>query len=628
MTPTKYSINYSSATVGTGGNIVLPGGTSELSSDGSGVKHNLSSEGTTDADGAVVITPVASGIVIKTCLIKEKPNILLFQNESSQKSDSDEINSASSQSNDTKVFLNICTHSLIAVPGPRKGLDDESGNEVDGWRLPMSMGELRPCYDKTGRSAVVADCILNPNVVMEMNADSNHHHFICDLVVQCATRKFGHTWFGGLKLDRRFKLPKMNYAGFVDETTGLPIAPGCASKTPETYQNLCVAKQRVKSNGGKAAIIEELETTSQITTDPIQQTPCESTGFYHDAKKPNSVNDKKQSSIKIELFIQNDDLGSISLFDFLGIAADQEKNTSFGLRDLIKSPKLKANDTSELHNSQLLTIPIPFNIQSVSAVDGLPSAVVHENCELSSQLNCWSILAKCNGQTLTPATTVNVSAFLLEISFGPSRNLKTECVLPFPVDTQRIKSTYNKNDGMLEVSMPLLQSALCVDAGPDPGTRQWELQYALAGKGGIKSNKMHTENKIAEHDKDTSENVLDSYFMKHNDAGDASDDDKPLPEDIFHSRDVLSRHLLQQQEEERDERKSRNNQSRDDADVEHIDVSSFQPGGKYYSKPDGMIAKKYETDDESAPILRKAESIMESRIVDVTNLSGLAFSLV
>ena len=69
---------------------------------------------------------------------------------------------------DTKVFLNICTHPLIVVPGQRKGLDEQTGKEIDGWRLPMSMGDLCPCYDRLGNVAILADCIFNPKVVREM----------------------------------------------------------------------------------------------------------------------------------------------------------------------------------------------------------------------------------------------------------------------------------------------------------------------------------------------------------------------------------------------------------------------------------------------------------------------------
>jgi len=184
--------------------------------------------------------------------------------------DDEQQSNEDNKHDESKVFLNICTHSLIAIPQQRKGLDDQTGKEIDGWRLPMSMGDLRPCYDKGGNAAIVADCILNPKVVREMNSDPNHFQFVCDLVVQCASRKFGRTWFGGHELDRRFKLPKMRYAGYVDEATGLPILPrgGVESESllgdlsgVDMEQKPAVAKQRVKGHGGKSAIIEEVESS-------------------------------------------------------------------------------------------------------------------------------------------------------------------------------------------------------------------------------------------------------------------------------------------------------------------------------------------------------------------------------
>ena len=109
---------------------------------------------TEEQQDGTVITPDPTGIVIKTLLMKEKHNQLpiddclddsyLPRTLSSIYSASQNNVAVGPETNDTKVFLNICTHPLIAVPGKRKGLDEGSGKEVDGWRLPMSLGELRP----------------------------------------------------------------------------------------------------------------------------------------------------------------------------------------------------------------------------------------------------------------------------------------------------------------------------------------------------------------------------------------------------------------------------------------------------------------------------------------------------
>ena len=168
----EYSINYSSAAAAGNGNIVIP---SETSTASQPRNTNTSRKGQQDADG-VVITPDPSEIVIKTRLMKEKQNHFSFDDDYSDDSyippslssiyagsqkNAGETRSADIGDNkgkdDTKVFLNICTHPLIAVPGQRKGLDEQTGKEIDGWRLPMSMGDLCPCYDRLGNAAIVAD---------------------------------------------------------------------------------------------------------------------------------------------------------------------------------------------------------------------------------------------------------------------------------------------------------------------------------------------------------------------------------------------------------------------------------------------------------------------------------------
>ena len=98
------------------------------------------------------------------------------------------------------------------------------------------------------------DCIQNHAVVREKNSDFNNFQFVCDLIVQCASGKFGRTWFGGRELDSRFKLPKTKCTGYVDEATGLPIVPGGVRSLYDSdgtaAQKAAVAKQRAKGHGG------------------------------------------------------------------------------------------------------------------------------------------------------------------------------------------------------------------------------------------------------------------------------------------------------------------------------------------------------------------------------------------
>lgn len=620
------TINYTSAT-GTDGNIVIPG-ESQLPSR---AKRQNDEEG-------IVITPDPTGIVIKTRLLKEKQQFSFDKDNTDASyfpqslssiyagSLHDTKDSDATENSQTKVFLNVVTHPLIQVPCQRKGIDDETGKEIDGWRLPMSMGDLRPCYDKQGQSAIVADCILNPRVVREMNTDSNHFQFVCDLVVQCASRKFGKTWFGGLELDRKIRFPKMNYAGYIDESTGLPIISDLNSNGVVDAQKAVVAKQRVKGNGGKS-IIQEVESTP--SDDPIDVAISDTKGnmtsnkaltqvqpsIALDSVRTESKEKANGAMYRIELFVSscNDNVERIPLFDFLTLVADQDgivakEQPSRSLRELIKAPVLKQFDNNvDCHESQLLNAPTPIDTAMLMQSSALPwSSELDHN-----EQNSLELIAKCSITTTTPPgvnmTTpkVELSAFLLKLS---SNSTKTECILPFPVDIHDTTTAYNRDTGVLEVRMPLLQAI--VDDNPDPGTRPWELQNALGGKSSSVSkdeSALNQENALCNEPTKYSpiNTFFDSYFVDSvsDDDGEGKENEgesNPLPEDEFHSNDILSRHYLYQQEEEKKQRMKNHGQSRDGVDAEYININDFRP--------------TYESKNCKSSNLKKAEKFIEKSI--------------
>jgi len=636
-----YSIKYASTPAAThaNGNIVIPGGTSAALSQTANIGCQR------NADAGVVITPDPSGIVIKTRLMA-KQNHFSFGSDDSDSDDHYIPRSLSSiyavsQSNaggtkspessdnqgkdDTKVFLNICTHPLIAVPGQRKGLDEQTGKEIDGWRLPMALGDLRPCYDKTGNAVIVADCILNPGVVREMNSDSNHYQFVCDLVVQSASRKFGQAWLGGRELDRRFKLPKIKYVGYVDETTGIPIIPkGIESQSGlnrMSGQKAAVAKQRVKGDGGKSPIIEEVECSTGFDKKVSTSNTNNSTLKLLKCGQVDPKAEAVKTKIRIELFICNGDQTRTPLFDFLRMAAVQkgivpQGQPSSTLRAIIKSPELKSCKENEtLHESQRLKAPIAFRIASFDQTSAFPSlnGVKENEYKIGSELDCWSVVATCSIGSNKPLTNVDMprvdlSAFLLILSTQESR---TECILPFPVDTRKASTTYDPETGVVETCMPLLQKSLQIEDGPDPGTRPWELQNAL---GGDTSNSAAINDRTSTNDSalynkkrpdgPSADTMYGSYFVADEIDDEDVDDLQPLPEDAFHSQDVVSRHLLQQQEEERRERVAKNDHGRDGADVEYINVDDFR--------------RKHRTDeskeDDNSCTLEKAQRVMKDSL--------------
>jgi hypothetical protein len=577
---TEVSIDY--AGIDDGG-IIVPGATSRRATA-------RASGGGGDEDG-IVITPDPSGIVIKTRLASKgrEGHSTLFENGDLN----DEyvppslsgicdygtrIDGGEEHRDDgTKVFLNICTHPLIAKPAQRKGLDESTGEEIDGWRLPMSMGDLRPCYDKIAKAAIVADCILHPDIVREMKTDPDRLYFVCDLVVQCASRKFGRAWFGGRQLDRRFKLPKMKYAGYVDETTGLPA--GCESSTSSIHGHdgqdapkAAVAKQRVKGCGGKSCIIEEIDS---ISSRPESLASVEVPPRVEAAHAPGNAR------FRIELFVE-DKCGcnrEMPLFDFLALAADQDgivppNQPSLMLRGMIKSPDLKSCDENEnLHKSQLLKAPIPYHVMTF----------VHDGSGFDALDNrSWIIIAKTNVPTIP---TVDLSPFFLSVSTGGS---KTDCILPFPVDTRKVVITYNSRNCAMEIRMPLLRGALNLDDGPDPGTRQYEIQHAISDRidktinGGASSDdtapKKSDRNLTSRHG-NAARGVKFGPCSLDDNTFDVGVDAQRLPEDAFHFQDALSRHMLRQQDDEREKRRrsAENSGGREGADTVYVNVDDLMP---------------------------------------------------
>ena len=551
----NYSINYTPPTAGGGdnsikNNIIIPGSNTQSSS--------LSAASTANNDERIVITPDPSGIVIKTRLVKENQGHH-FDNDNNESSyvpsslasitSTDTTTSSTNDGNkidEVKIFLNIVSHPIIDKPAQRSGLDDETGKEVSGWRLPTSMGELRPTFDKSGNSAFAADCILNPEVVRRMNTDSSHFQFVCDLVIQCASRKFG------AMLDRRFKTPRMKYAGYIDELTSLPIMPEVDGSS--STQKPTVAKQRVK--GRKSAIVEEVESSSSAVSDESSK---KSLALISEVSSNETTT---QAEFHIELFIvgNGDDSKCMPLLDFLKLVADQDDLVPQGqpsttLREMIRSPKLKDNKESTLHESQLLVTSMPIDITNL----------LQSSSDLSWLEGGCSIIAKCStGSTsdidATPPA-VELSAFLLVLS---TKDVKTECILPFPADTRQASKSYKLDTGVVEVRVPLLR--MNNNNGPDIGTEQWKIQNAF-GSGGDKkkSNKEKSAQDVSVSDHQ------DANTLNHDDDdSDGFDESQALAEDAFHAQDILSTHNLRLQEEERESRSSSSRQGREGADVEYI----------------------------------------------------------
>jgi hypothetical protein len=472
----------------------------------------------------------------------------------------------------------------------------------------MSMGYLRPFYGKGNAASIAADCILHPSIIEDMRADPAHMRFVLDLIIQCAERKFQNTRFGGRVLERSFKLPKMKYAGYVDERTNLSIVPNSAysanNNNTEEKQNFppsrpVVAKQRVKGSGGsKTPIIQEIQCNK---SDSIESPP-------------------PVSEVRIELLITGSDtLEMVPLFDFLRNAADNDvslqRETHRTLQEMIRSPKLKPRKKN-LCESQLLTIPVPLKDYQASAVIA--------RCSFQPGLTSQSELP-----------VINVSAFLVTLSKTES-NSATECVLPFAVDSHQTSAKYDTKSGVFEIRMPILRSARDFEQNADPGTRQWEIQNAFRrksnDKGEEKGNTASHPKEVAQDDQETrGTSYLDIFDLtlleadtNCDDCEDDDDSSRSLPEDAFHSQDILSKHLLKKQEEERNAQKQKN-VGREGADVQNTHVDDFKPGG--------MLTNEDETTTrgDKSSLLSKAEEVLKLHLPESCHQSSgshLAWGLV
>ena len=204
--------------------------------------------------------------------------------------------------------------------------------------------------------------------------------------------------------------------------------------------------------------------------------------------------------------------------------------------------------------------------------------------------------------------------------------LKTNVILPYPVVWKDAKATYDCGDQILSVRVPL-SKVKSVDA-PDVGTRAWNLAEAISGASDAKASGQ-SERSSARNggegngdDDDAARNAangnddddsrlpedkfhlnvpkgynLHSGLRQDEDLEDDGNDTGELPEDKFHRNDIVSQHLIEQQQKERQnkidkaekdrlDRKIKKKTKADDqeaSDIEYLDVDDFKPGGKYYS---------------------------------------------
>lgn len=158
---------------------------------------------------------------------------------------------------DVKVFINLCCHDALDAPAMKKRLND-SGEEVEGLNIPMSVGAGRTGVAKEGKVCRVYDIIVNPQVLQEGLDDKSgkYRDFVAQLCIQSVENKYQS------QLDRRYKLPliKNNYMGESVESQVIQDRKSMP-KIEEVTENSATARSaaaaRLKKQADEARIVKE-----------------------------------------------------------------------------------------------------------------------------------------------------------------------------------------------------------------------------------------------------------------------------------------------------------------------------------------------------------------------------------
>ena len=61
---------------------------------------------------------------------------------------------------------------------------NENNEEIEGYNIPISVGPIRTCYDKSNTLSNVIDCIVNTRVIELSTHDSSYRLFLIQVVLE------------------------------------------------------------------------------------------------------------------------------------------------------------------------------------------------------------------------------------------------------------------------------------------------------------------------------------------------------------------------------------------------------------------------------------------------------------
>ncbi|KAI8826164.1 pre-RNA processing PIH1/Nop17-domain-containing protein [Fimicolochytrium jonesii] len=142
-----------------------------------------------------------------------------------------------------KVFINMCTSKEIqqafaerkAKGGVKGGNGNGNGNGSGGkkgqhWKIPHSINKGREDFDHAGKVCTVYDCIFHPVTYAQGVKSSAFQAMLAATAIEGVEREFG------VKLDRRYKTPRMSFKGRPISTVIRTAADGGAAASTPTDQ--------------------------------------------------------------------------------------------------------------------------------------------------------------------------------------------------------------------------------------------------------------------------------------------------------------------------------------------------------------------------------------------------------
>lgn len=531
----------------------LPGSTSILKSDGSGFEE--------DHPG-IQIQPTA-GFVLKT------------------------------KSGDSKVFINVCYCDKIEKPGIKHKLDDD-GKEVEGWNVPLSMGPIRKCLDKANNTCSVVDAVIHPSVQDDIHLDTSasHRNFICQILMQCFDQKYKEL----SPLDRKYSLPNTKYIGYVNVKTGEIVR--------KMGKDVEICKQYIKDTSSRPKIVEEMSRSqikddAAISLNTASETSSMSpaTTTYNTSSSGNKIDATTITTttptptpllLSIDVYLQIlDDEGIeklLSVQEFLDALQNVQQRHHHdhdhdqhhqncpaeerSIQDVLPTKKWDSSSRIPLILDSY-DFEQYFKVSHVVVQASTWCNFCSESIEIYVSAFCLKVMTKSHGKTSTTTECIQ------------------ECILPFSVNTQQVKCTYNPNTNVLSISMQVSSTSICQKA--DIGSQPWLIANALSLKTNKKSRRNTTsdnnrnDNQNEEGDNHKTEKVFDddpfhlqspfpwkqqsshnSSTMTANNQKNMTNKNKSttdsatmtciLPEDRFHKNDCMSQYLIEKQQQQQEQR--------------------------------------------------------------------------